>query len=166
MDVSGHDVMGSSGIEGVGTMFPDFSPIKDDEMGGGVTQNAVQEQAMETGGMMLVQLIFMDCGSSAVFRAQTYTCHVRPRPDLVPVPGRCALALKDKVPRTIFSLYASMNLVQTSARARVRCLNTTFGESACTRVPCSSCCTGTTKMLHSGTKSGHGLRNHFSNVVN
>ena len=39
------------------------------------------------------------------------------------------------------------NLVQTSAR--VRCLNTTFGESARTRVPCSSFCTGTTKMLRS-----------------
>ena len=39
--------------------------------------------------------------------------------------------------------------MQTSARARVRCLNTTFGESARTRVPCSSFCTGTTKMLRS-----------------
>ena len=53
------------------------------------------------------------------------------------------------------------NLVQTSARARVRCLNTTFGESARTRVPCSSFCTGTTKMLRShwcpcpSTEPGH-----------
>ena len=38
------------------------------------------------------------------------------------------------------------NLVQTRARAWVRCLNTTFGESACTRAPCSSFCTGATKM--------------------
>ena len=62
MDVSGHDVMGSSGIEGVGTMFPDFSPIKDDEMAGEVMQNAKQEQAMETGGTTLLFNLFLFYG--------------------------------------------------------------------------------------------------------
>ena len=39
--------------------------------------------------------------------------------------------------------------MQTSACAQVRCLNTTFGQSAHTQVSCSSFCTGSTKMLHS-----------------
>ena len=107
MDVSGHDVMGSSGIEGVGTMFPDFSPIKDDEMGGGVMQNAVQEQAMETGGTTLVQLIFILWIVVVLQYSEHKLIHVRPRPDLVPVPGHCALALKDKPYASIIAIVSS-----------------------------------------------------------
>ena len=107
MDVSGHGVMGSSGIEGVGTMFPDFSPIKDDEMGGGVTQNAIQEQAMETGGTTLVQLIFILWIVVVLQYSEHKLIHVRPRPDLVPVPGHCALALKDKPYASIIAIVSS-----------------------------------------------------------
>ena len=97
---------------------------------------------------------------------------LRPHPNLVPVPGHCAIALKGMLIRRRGALsFVSVccgvtattsnhsetwvkkawhwwNLVQTSARAWVRCLNTTFKESARTWVPCSSFCTGNIKMLH------------------
>ena len=108
---------------------------------------------------------------------------LRPRPDLVLVPGHCALTLKGMFRHRGALSFVSIcvlpschhcnfksqgnmgktwhwwNLVQTSAW--VRCLNTTFGERARTRVLCSSFCTGTTKMLRShwcpcpSTEPGH-----------
>ena len=114
----------------------------------------------------------MKCLWSITLGARSF---LRPRPDLVPVPGHCALALKGMLFRhcgaisfvsiwcgvggvaifwapqphsgTWVKAWLCWNLVKTSARARGQYLNTTFRESARTRVPCSSFCTGTIKML-------------------